>query len=336
MNVYDLSRIFWDYAFENPDKIKPNHIAMYFFAIEHCNRLGWKEKFGFPTTMVMDAISIKSYNTYIKTLSDLVETGFIKMIEKSKNQYSANIIALSKFDKANDKANDKALDKALIKHTTKQVESTIQSTVQSIDSINKQIYNTTNIPIYNITDIAENEFSTSTQKFEEEKNEGDKILDAEKNTSKKVAKKKVSKKYFNKEDFKNRLLELEVLEKDADDWIEVRRQKRAVFTENAIREVINECEKHSFSFPEAIKASGKYGWQGFKYEWYLNKVNEHGITNNNSNSNTNGSGNSGRANSNAQKGTISFRNYIAKSVNEANQTDSGSEAFTLDAEIVQD
>ena len=155
MNVYDLSRVFWDYAFENPERIKPNHIAMYFFAIEHCNRLGWKDKFGFPTTMVMDAISIKSYNTYIKTLTDLVEFGFIKMVERSKNQYSANIIALSKFNKAN----NKALDKAMIKHCTKQSESTIQSisesTVQSIDSIDKPIYNITNLPINQFTNIQE-------------------------------------------------------------------------------------------------------------------------------------------------------------------------------------
>ena len=155
MNVYDLSRVFWDYAFENPERIKPNHIAMYFFAIEHCNRLGWKDKFGFPTTMVMDAISIKSYNTYIKTLTDLVEFGFIKMVERSKNQYSANIIALSKFNKAN----NKALDKAMIKHCTKQSESTIQSisesTVQSIDSIDKPIYNITNLPINQFTNTQE-------------------------------------------------------------------------------------------------------------------------------------------------------------------------------------
>lgn len=46
------------------------------------------------------------------------------MIEKSKNQYSSNIIALSFFNKAPDKAPNNALDKALIKHTTKQGEST--------------------------------------------------------------------------------------------------------------------------------------------------------------------------------------------------------------------
>lgn len=131
MSGYDLSRNWFNWCFDNPDKITPNHTALYFFCIEHCNRLGWKEKFGLPTTMVKEAIGIRSYNTYINTLNDLIDFGFIKMIEKSKNQYSSNIIALSKFNKAH----NKALDKALIKHTTKQRE----STVQSIDSIDKQV-----------------------------------------------------------------------------------------------------------------------------------------------------------------------------------------------------
>lgn len=126
MNSYELSRNWFDWSFENPEKINPNHSALYFFTIEHCNRLGWKEKFGLPTTMAKESIGIRSYNTYIKTLNDLVDFGFIKLIEKSKNQYSSNIVALSNFDKAH----DKALDKALIKHGTKQREST--------DSINKQ------------------------------------------------------------------------------------------------------------------------------------------------------------------------------------------------------
>jgi hypothetical protein len=126
MNGYELSRNWFDWCFENPEKIKPNHTALYFFAVEHCNRLGWKKKYGMPTTMAMEAIGIKSYNTYINTLNDLVEWGFIEMIQRSKNQYSANIVALSNFDKAL----DKALDQALIKHASKQSE--------SIDSIDKQ------------------------------------------------------------------------------------------------------------------------------------------------------------------------------------------------------
>ena len=133
INSYELSRNWFNWCFDNPDLISPNHSALYFFAIEHCNRLGWKLKFGLPTTMAKEAIGIKSYNTYIKTLTDLVEWGFIKMIEKSKNQYSSNIIALSKFNKAT----NKALDKAFIKHVTKQSE----STGESISSIDKPITN---------------------------------------------------------------------------------------------------------------------------------------------------------------------------------------------------
>jgi hypothetical protein len=131
MDYFKLTRDFWDFAFENPEKIKPNHCALFLFIIEHCNRLGWKEKFGLPTTMTKDAIGIRSYNTYIQTLNDLVDFGLIILIERSKNQYSSNIVAISN----NDKALNKALDKAFIKHDTKQSESTIQS----IDSINKPI-----------------------------------------------------------------------------------------------------------------------------------------------------------------------------------------------------
>jgi DNA-binding transcriptional regulator YhcF (GntR family) len=133
MNSYELYRSFFDWCFENPQKVTPSHVAIYCFSVEHCNRLGWKRNFGLPTTMVMEAVGMKSYNTYSKAFNDLVEFGFITLVEKSKNQYSANIIALSKFNKAL----DKALDKALIKHNAKQV----QSTQQSIDSINKQLNN---------------------------------------------------------------------------------------------------------------------------------------------------------------------------------------------------
>jgi len=134
MNGYELSRNWFDWCFENPEKIKPNHTALYFFAVEHCNRLGWKKKYGMPTTMAMEAIGIKSYNTYINTLNDLVEWGFIEMIQRSKNQYSANIVALSNFDKAL----DKALDEALIKHASKQSESTRQSTCSIDKQLNKE------------------------------------------------------------------------------------------------------------------------------------------------------------------------------------------------------
>jgi len=134
LNSYDLSRAWFEWSFNNPEIIKPIHSAIYFFAIEHCNRLGWKEKFGFPSQMVMEAIGVKNWRTYSKALNDLVEFGFIDMIETSKNQYSSNIIAIVK----NTKAHTKALDKALSKHSTKHIQKHGTKHSQSTVSINKQ------------------------------------------------------------------------------------------------------------------------------------------------------------------------------------------------------
>lgn len=125
MNGYELSRAWFDFSFENPEKIKPSHSAVYFFAIDHCNRLGWKDKFGFPSQMAMEALGIKNWRTYSGVLNDLVRFGFISMIEVSKNQYSSNIIALVNNTEATTEATTKALDKALQKHSTKQRQSTV-------------------------------------------------------------------------------------------------------------------------------------------------------------------------------------------------------------------
>jgi len=130
MDVFKLSRDWFEFCFNNPEKIKPSHSAVYFFAIEHCNRLGWKDKFGFPSQMVMEAVGIKNWRTYSQVLKDLVEFGFIQMVEISKNQYSSNIIAIVKNTKAPTKAPTKALDKALQKHSTKQRQSTVSIDIQ--------------------------------------------------------------------------------------------------------------------------------------------------------------------------------------------------------------
>ena len=77
--------------------------------------------------MVLEATGIKSYSSYKKHFDEIVEFGFFKVHEYSKNQYSSNVIELT----LNAKANNKALDKALSKHSTKQLQSTV--------SINKQV-----------------------------------------------------------------------------------------------------------------------------------------------------------------------------------------------------
>ena len=147
INGYQLSRSWFDFCFANPELINPNHTAIFTFAIEHCNRLGWKEKFGFPSQMTMDALGIKNHHTFIKYFNDLVDWGFFKLVQKSTNQYSANIISLQ----CGKLKNGKALDKAFITHASKQPSEqqhiNHQSTPQSNDSIDKPINQLTSKPI---------------------------------------------------------------------------------------------------------------------------------------------------------------------------------------------
>ena len=82
IKTFELSREWFDWCYEHPELISTNHTALYFFIIDHYNRLGWKQKFGLPTMMAMEAIGIKSWKTYSKAFSDIVSWGFIKVIEK--------------------------------------------------------------------------------------------------------------------------------------------------------------------------------------------------------------------------------------------------------------
>lgn len=124
-NGYDLSNAWFNFCLENPDKVKPIHTALFFWIVQTFNKFSWKAKVGLPTDYAMEVLGIKSYNTYSKTLNDIIDFGFVVMVEKSRNQYSSNIIALSKNDKAR------------VKATLKQSESIVQSTGESIDSIIK-------------------------------------------------------------------------------------------------------------------------------------------------------------------------------------------------------
>ncbi|MCB7481594.1 hypothetical protein [Christiangramia sediminis] len=133
MNGYEFSKAWFDFSFANSGKVKPVHTAIFFFAIERCNRLGWKSEFGFPTDLAMEVLGIKNYKTYSKALQDLVDWGFVQWIQKSRNQYTANVIALVKMTKAPTEALDKAVSEPCTMHNPEQV--------QSIVSINKLLNN---------------------------------------------------------------------------------------------------------------------------------------------------------------------------------------------------
>jgi hypothetical protein len=116
-NLFNISREYFNWCFDNPEKVRAAHTAIYFFALDLNNRLGWKEKFGLPTTNAMEATGIKSKNTFYNAFNELIEWGFIEIIKKSKNQNTANIVripAALKFKSATNTADKSALDSANI------------------------------------------------------------------------------------------------------------------------------------------------------------------------------------------------------------------------------
>lgn len=123
-NGYELSRKWFDFAFENTERVTSSHTALYLFLCEINNRLGWSESFQITAGECMAGMSCKSYNTYKKCLDNLIEFGFVKLIRKSMNQYQCNIIGLSNFDNTQ----YKSLAKALMNHLTDHLPITEQIT----------------------------------------------------------------------------------------------------------------------------------------------------------------------------------------------------------------
>lgn len=138
MSGYELSRYWFDWAFENPDLINPNDTALYLWLIEKNNRSGWAEKFSVAATESMSACGFKTYPPYKKSFDRLIEFGFVILVKKSINQFQSNVIALSK----NNKPIVKALDKASLTQSTKHLESNSESTFDN----NKQDKPTTEKP----------------------------------------------------------------------------------------------------------------------------------------------------------------------------------------------
>jgi len=112
MNGYQLTDAWFEFRFQHPDKVTHAHTELYFYLLYHWNKLSQKEKFGLPSGVTMEATGIRNYKTYSKCLKDLVEFGFIKIIQEAKNQHQAVVVAWGKNTKADTEALPEALTKA--------------------------------------------------------------------------------------------------------------------------------------------------------------------------------------------------------------------------------
>jgi hypothetical protein len=72
--------------------------------------------------------------------------------------------------------------------------------------------------------------------------------------------------------YKNSMLALVSDTVLVDDYIALRKLKRASLSETAFNLLVNECTENNFDLAEALTISIKKNWQGFKVEWVLNDI----------------------------------------------------------------
>ena len=121
---YSLTRDWFNFAANNYGKVSPTDGILFLYIVDLCNRLNWKPQFGIPTTGAMEAIGVKSWRAYNKALHNLIEFGFIRMVQPSTNQYTANIIAIDNKSVAPSEAEALALTIAQQEHGQQQCSNT--------------------------------------------------------------------------------------------------------------------------------------------------------------------------------------------------------------------
>jgi hypothetical protein len=94
--------------------------------------------------------------------------------------------------------------------------------------------------------------------------------------SKEIKKKRSINTSTEKFDFKKFIIGLGVDEKVANDWLQVRKTKRAANTETAFDALVREINKTGAEANKCVKMAAEKSWQGFKAEWYFNEITKNG------------------------------------------------------------
>jgi len=101
LDYFQLNHAIEAFSAGNP-KFTSYHIALLWSILQTSNKLNWTTTFTLYSERTQRLAGFVNSKTYNKTLNSLEEFGFIKLIERSINQYTQNIIKIcwDKFAKA--------------------------------------------------------------------------------------------------------------------------------------------------------------------------------------------------------------------------------------------
>jgi len=160
INGYNLSKAWFEFAWENNSRVKPTHTALFFWCVELWNRLGQPKEFGLPSSEARTAMSISRSDVFTGCLSDLKEWGFIEIVHQSINQHKANIIKICPIQIV--EGNDQALRRATSKQRVSNVESNVDvNKHKNIEPINKEIDTNVSIKKVEAKESSKHNFSKS-------------------------------------------------------------------------------------------------------------------------------------------------------------------------------
>ncbi len=123
-NGYRLSKQIFEFTKTYNDRLRPGHIALYFWICELNNKIGWgQDVIGLPTMEAMKMIGMKDRRFYRRVLTELEDLGLIRIVKLSPNQYVATQVELllneSNFNSHEDKATSSGHDDSRYKYDKK-------------------------------------------------------------------------------------------------------------------------------------------------------------------------------------------------------------------------
>jgi len=238
-------------------EVNSSHIALYNALFQLWNNCGFEDELSINRNDVMKLSKIGSVNTYLKCLKELDKLEFIKY-KPSKNPLKGSVINMFRFDTSS--------DIVLNKFSTSYDTSSDNSTDTSSDTLSKlsnQLnYKTIKLLNNNISTINLNleDFNLNLENFfSEHSNNIPENFEKEKSSAQKEK--------FN---FKTNLIKYGFDEKLVDDWLEVRKNKKATNSETAFNSFINEIESKKCNINEMLQISVTNSWAGFKHQWVEN------------------------------------------------------------------
>ncbi len=97
INAFEQIKAFYGWVFNNPDKVRPQHISLYLFLWNQANRSHWVKWFKCPFDLAMQGACIGNKKTYYTALSQLEEFSLI-LWRRGVNENKAPLIHMIKLD----------------------------------------------------------------------------------------------------------------------------------------------------------------------------------------------------------------------------------------------